>query len=144
MVTDQLHTLVYSEKEIQPFIQNLTGINKGMLENAPKFSSISQKINDITKNCIIVAHNADFDYRILKNEFNNMGIKFRRKTLSTIEISKQILHKEESYSLGKLAKSLGINIENRHRADGDAMATLKLFKILLKLDEENIIDKLIK
>ena len=70
MVTDQLHTLVYSEKEIQPFIQNLTGINKGMLENAPKFSSISQKINEITKNCIIVAHNADFDYRILKNTFN--------------------------------------------------------------------------
>ena len=84
MVTDQLHTLVYSEKEIQPFIQNLTGINKGMLENAPKFSSISQKINDITKNCIIVAHNADFDYRILKNEFNSIGIKFRRKQVTRI------------------------------------------------------------
>ena len=144
MVTDQFHTLVKSDKEIQPFIQNLTGINNGMLENEPKFSSISKKINEITKNCIMVAHNANFDYRILKNEFNNIGIKFRRKTLCTIEISKQILPKEESYSLGKLAKSLGIDIVNRHRADGDAIATLKLFKILLKLDEENIIEKLIK
>ena len=84
MVTDQLHTLVYSEKEIQPFIQNLTGINKGMLENAPKFSSISQKINEITKNCIIVAHNADFEYRILKNEFNIIVNKFSRQTKAKI------------------------------------------------------------
>ncbi len=144
MITDQLHTLVNSDKEIQPFIQNLTGINRVMLKNAPKFNSISKKIIEITKNCVLVAHNSAFDYRILKNEFNNIGLKYRRKTLCTIEISKEILPKEESYSLGKLSKSLGINIENRHRANGDAMATLKLFKILLKLDKENIIDNLIK
>lgn len=131
-------------KEIQPFIQNLTGINKEMLKNAPKFRDISKKIMDITNNCTLVAHNADFDYRVLKNEFTNIGVNFTRKTLCTIELSKELLPEEDSYSLGKLTTSLGIKIEKRHRADGDAMATLKLFKMLLEKDKENVIDRLTK
>ena len=131
-------------KEIQPFIQNLTGINKEILKNAPKFTDISKKIIDITKNCTLVAHNADFDYRVLRNEFTNIGVSFNRKTLCTIELSKELLPEQDSYSLGKLAASLGIKIKKRHRADGDAMATLKLFKMLLEKDKANVIDRLIK
>ena len=131
-------------KEIQPFIQNLTGINKEMLKNAPKFTDISKKIIDITNNCTLVAHNADFDYRVLRNEFTNIGVSFNRKTLCTIELSKELLPEQDSYSLGKLAASLGIKIKKRHRADGDAMATLKLFKMLLEKDKENVIDRLTK
>ena len=131
-------------KEIQPFIENLTGINKEMLKNAPKFTDISKKIIDITNNCTLVAHNADFDYRVLKNEFTNIGVNFNRKTLCTIELSKELLPEQDSYSLGKLTTSLGIKIEKRHRADGDAMATLKLFKMLLEKDKANVIDRLTK
>ena len=131
-------------KEIQPFIENLTGINKEMLKNAPKFTDISKKIIDITNNCTLVAHNADFDYRVLRNEFTNIGVSFNRKTLCTIELSKELLPEQDSYSLGKLAASLGIKIKKRHRADGDAMATLKLFKMLLEKDKANVIDRLIK
>ena len=143
-LSDQIYTLVNSVKEIQPFIQNLTGINKEMLKNAPKFRDISKKIMDITNNCTLVAHNADFDYRVLRNEFTNIGVNFTRKTLCTIELSKELLPEEDSYSLGKLTTSLGIKIEKRHRADGDAMATLKLFKMLLEKDKENVIDRLKK
>jgi len=131
-------------KEIQPFIQNLTGINKEMLKNAPKFKDISKKIMDITNNCTLVAHNADFDYRVLRNEFTNIGVNFNRKTLCTIELSKELLPEQDSYSLGKLTTSLGIKIKKRHRADGDAMATLKLFKMLLEKDKANVIDRLTK
>ncbi len=131
-------------KEIQPFIQNLTGINKEMLKNAPKFTDISKKIIDITNNCTLVAHNADFDYRVLRNEFTNIGVSFNRKTLCTIELSKELLPEQDSYSLGKLAASLGIKIKKKHRADGDAMATLKLFKMLLEKDKANVIDRLTK
>ena len=131
-------------KEIQPFIENLTGINKEMLKNEPKFKDISKKIMDITNNCTLVAHNADFDYRVLRNEFTNIGVNFNRKTLCTIELSKELLPEQDSYSLGKLTTSLGIKIEKRHRADGDAMATLKLFKMLLEKDKANVIDRLTK
>ncbi|HJN54435.1 MAG TPA: 3'-5' exonuclease [Flavobacteriaceae bacterium] len=143
-LSDQLHTLVNSVKKIQPFIQNLTGITDKMLKNKPKFIDISEEIIDITSNCILVAHNANFDYRVLRNEFTNIGVSFNRKTLCTIELSKELLPGRDSYSLGKLAKSLGIKIENRHRANGDAMATLKLLKILLEKDKGNVIEKLTK
>ena len=125
-------------KEIQPFIENLTGINKEMLKNAPKFKDISKKIMDITNNCTLVAHNADFDYRVLRNEFTNIGVNFNRKTLCTIELSKELLPEQDSYSLGKLTTSLGIKIKKRH------MATLKLFKMLLEKDKANVIDRLTK
>lgn len=131
-------------KEIQPYVQNLTGINKKMLKNAPKFIDISKKIIDITNNCVLVAHNAGFDYRVLRNEFTSIGVNFNRKTLCTIELSKELLPDQDSYSLGKLANSLGIKIEKRHRADGDAMATLTLFKMLLEKDIANVIDRLTK
>ena len=67
-VIDQFSSLVNPEKEIQPFVQRLTGINSKMLINAPKFYELAKRIIDITTDCIIVAHNADFDYRMLRTE----------------------------------------------------------------------------
>lgn len=115
-----------------------------MLKNAPKFIDISKEIIDITNNCVLVAHNAGFDYRVLRNEFTSIGVNFNRKTLCTIELSKELLPDQDSYSLGKLSNSLGIKIKKRHRADGDAMATLTLFKMLLEKDIANVIDRLTK
>ena len=41
--------------------------------------------------------------------------------------------------------SLNVKISNRHRADGDALATLQIFKLLLKKDKgEKILNELIK
>ena len=129
------------EREIQPFVVNLTGINSNMLKNAPKFYEVAKRIVEITENCIIVAHNSSFDYRILKTEFKRLGFPFKRKTLCTVELSKQLIPDMESYSLGKLARALGIPVSDRHRANGDAMATVKLFKMLLHKDLEKLIIK---
>ena len=116
-----------------------------MLKNAPKFYEVAKRIVEITEDCIIVAHNADFDYRILKTEFNRLGFPYKRKTLCTVELSKLLIPDMPSYSLGKLSRSLGIAISDRHRADGDAQATVKLFKMLLNKDlEKNIIKQSIK
>ncbi len=112
-----------------------------MLRNAPKFYEVAKRIVEITEDCIIVAHNAEFDYRILKTEFNRLGFKFKRKSLCTVELSKQLIPDMESYSLGKLTRSLGIPISERHRANGDALATLKLFKLLLSKDSKKQIIK---
>ena len=105
-----------------------------MLRNAPKFYEVAKRIVEITEDCIIVAHNSPFDYRILKTEFKRLGFTFKRKTLCTVELSKELIPDMPSYSLGKLTRSLGIAITNRHRADGDAKATVKLFKMLLNKD----------
>jgi DNA polymerase III subunit epsilon len=133
-VIDQFITLTNPEREIQPFVVNLTGINSNMLHNAPKFYEIAKRIVEITESCIIVAHNAQFDFRILRTEFKRLGYDFSRETLCTVELAKDLVPNQSSYSLGKLTRSLGIPVSDRHRAAGDAMATVKLFKMLLAKD----------
>ena len=68
-VTDKFISLINPERAIQPFVANLTGINNNMLRNAPKFYEVAKRIVEITDGCILVAHNAQFDYRILRTEF---------------------------------------------------------------------------
>lgn len=107
-----------------------------MLRNAPKFYEIAKRVVEITEGCVVVAHNAKFDYRILKLEFDRLGFKFERKNLCTVELSKKLIPDLPSYSLGKLVRSLGIPISDRHRAAGDALATTKLFELLINKDIE--------
>lgn len=140
-IVDQFITLVNPEKEIQPFVVNLTGINNNMLRNAPKFYEVAKRILEITKNCIVVAHNSSFDYRILKTEYSRLGYHFKRDTLCTVQLSRNIIPDLPSYSLGKLCKSLGIPMTDRHRASGDALATIQLFKLLLDKDVDKTIIK---
>lgn len=138
-VVDRFISLINPEREIQPFVVNLTGINSNMLRNAPKFYEVAKRIVEITEDCIVVAHNAQFDNRILKTEFSRLGFGFNRETLCTVELAKKLIPGHDSYSLGKLTRALGIPVSDRHRAEGDAIATLKLFKILLNKDLDKAI-----
>ena len=140
-VVDTFISLINPEREIQPFVVNLTGINKNMLRNAPKFYEVAKRIVEITSDCIIVAHNANFDYRILKTEFRRLSFEYDRQTLCTVELSKKLIPDLPSYSLGKLCRSLGIPMTDRHRANGDAIATVKLFQLLLAKDSSKTIIK---
>lgn len=116
-----------------------------MLRTAPKFYEVAKRIVEITEDCIIVAHNAEFDYRILRTEFSRLGFDFKRKTLCTVELAQEIMPEQESYSLGKLTRALGIPVGDRHRASGDAIATVKLFKLLLAKDlNKHIIQDAVK
>ena len=144
-VVDQFISLVNPEKPIQPFVVNLTGINNDMLRNAPKFYEVARRIVEITEDCVLVAHNAKFDYRILRTEFKRLGFDFERRSLCTVELSKKLIPGQASYSLGKLVRALGIPLSDRHRASGDAQATVKLFKMLLAKDiEKNILKDAVK
>ncbi|MBC5842733.1 GIY-YIG nuclease family protein [Flavobacterium sp. F-380] len=144
-IVDQFISLVNPEIPIQPFVVKLTGINNAMLVSAPKFFEVAKRIIEITSDCIIVAHNASFDYRILRTEFRRLGYNFEAKTICTVELAKKLIPEQPSYSLGKLVRALGIPMADRHRASGDAVATVKLFKMLLEKDvEKTIISDYIK
>ena len=133
-VTDRFISLINPEKKIQDFVVQLTGISDFMLRNAPKFYEVAKRIIEITQDCIIVAHNASFDYRVLRNEYHQLGFDYQRNTICTVQMAQKLLPGQASYSLGKLSKALGIPLSNRHRANGDALATLHLFKLLLAKD----------
>jgi DNA polymerase III subunit epsilon len=144
-IVDQFISLINPEREIQPFVVNLTGINSKMLINAPKFFEVAKRIIEITTDCVLVAHNASFDNRILTTEFRRLGYTFERKTLCTVELSKKLIPDLASYKLGKLCRTLGIPLSSHHRADGDAIATVQLFKLLLNKDtDKEIVKKAIK
>ena len=144
-VIDQFISLVNPEKEIQEFVVKLTGINNKMLKNAPKFHEIAKRIIEITQDCFIVAHNSSFDYRILRTEFDRLGYDFKRNTLCTVALSKKLIPEAPSHSLGKLCRYIGIPMSDRHRANGDALATVQLFKLLLEKDvDKDIIQQSIK
>ncbi|WP_269684396.1 exonuclease domain-containing protein [Flavobacterium lacustre] len=133
-IVDQFISLVNPEIPIQPFVVKLTGINNAMLRSAPKFFEVAKRIIEMTNDCVIVAHNASFDYRILRTEFRRLGYDFQAKTICTVELSKKLIPEQPSYSLGKLVRALGIPMADRHRASGDALATTKLFQMLLEKD----------
>lgn len=140
-IVDQFVSLVNPEIPIQPFVVKLTGINDAMLRSAPKFFEVAKRIIEMTNDCVLVAHNAEFDYRILRTEFRRLGYDFKQKTLCTVELSKKLLPEQTSHSLGKLVRALGIPMADRHRASGDALATVKLFQLLLAKDIEKVILK---
>ncbi|WP_139957873.1 exonuclease domain-containing protein [Flavicella sediminum] len=133
-IVDQFISLVNPERPIQPFVVNLTGITEKMVKTAPKFYEVAKRIVEITADCVFIAHNTSFDYRVLRTEFKRLGFDYVRETLCTVELSKNLIPDMPSYSLGKLCKSLGIPMSDRHRASGDALATVQLFKLLQSKD----------
>ena len=139
-VVDKFVSLMNPERRIQSYVSRLTGIDTELVLFAPKFYQLAKRIVEITENTTIVAHNAAFDYRMLQTEFRRLGYEFERPTLCTVQLSKRLLPGMDSYSLGKLVKQLGIPLNSRHRAEGDAQATVKLFEVLLNKDSsKNII-----
>lgn len=133
-IIDEFTSLVNPERPIPYYITRLTGITNEMVEDAPRFYEIAKRIIEITDKKIFVAHNAAFDYGFIKAEFASLGYEFKRNTLCTVKLSKKIIPGKRSYSLGKLTDELGIGIKDRHRAAGDAYATVQLFEHLLKED----------
>lgn len=132
-VIDEFVTLVNPEIPIPYFIVRLTGINDEMVKNAPTFPEIAKKIIDFTEGCVFVAHNVGFDYSMVRAEFKSLGYAYARPTLCTVKLSRVIIPGHKSYSLGNITKDLGIKIDGRHRAGGDAFATVQLFQHLTKI-----------
>ncbi|MGB5667638.1 MAG: exonuclease domain-containing protein, partial [Maribacter sp.] len=133
-VIDEFTSLVNPECEIPFFITGLTGIDNALVRDAPKLMEITDRILEITKDTIFVAHSVGFDYNVIKNEFKTLGLEFTRKKLCTVRLSRKLIPGYNSYSLGKLCSALEIPLIDRHRARGDAQATTLLFQKLLRTD----------
>lgn len=138
-VVEEYSTLINPERRIPFYITELTGIDDSMVEDAPKFYEVAKKIVALTSDAVFVAHNVGFDYNFIRSEFKSLGYDFNRPKLCTVKLSRLLIPGKTSYSLGKLCKALDIKISHRHRATGDALATVTLFEILLARDRSNII-----
>lgn len=140
-VIREFTTLVNPEAPIPYRISGLTGITNDMVRKAPKFYEIAKEVIEYTKDCIFVAHSVNFDYNVIRQELTELGAEFKRKKLCTVRLSRKIFPGQRSYSLGNICSTLGIDINGRHRARGDAEATVTLFEKLLEADNDGHIHK---
>lgn len=118
-LVDKFTSLINPEKKIPRQITALTGIDNDLVADAPKFFEVAKKVEEITRNAIFVAHNVNFDYNVLRNEFRDLGFEYTRRKLCTVRLSRKLIPGLTSYSLGRLCDSIKIPISNRHRAEGD-------------------------
>ena len=131
-VLESFSSLVNPGIPIPPFISQLTGITDDMVKDAPSFEEIAPEVERLTRNAVFVAHNVQFDYNFIRQEFSLLGQPFERDRMCTVRLSRHYLPGMNSYSLGKLCEDLDIPINARHRAAGDAEATVKVLERVLQ------------
>jgi DNA polymerase-3 subunit epsilon len=143
-VLSRFHTLLNPVYTIPKYVEALTGITNEMVEFERPFSSIADKLFELLSDKIFVAHNVNFDYSFIKYHLAQSGYDLNCKKLCTIRLGRQILPGIPGYGLGKICKHLGIIIHDRHRAGGDAEATVRLFHHLLKCDTNGHVEAMLK
>ncbi len=139
---DRFESLINPERAIPYNITQITGIDDGMVADAPKFHEVARRVVEITEGAIFVAHNVRFDYGFLKEEFSRLGYTYTRRNLCTVRLTRKAFPGLRSYSLGNLIRHFGIKVKDRHRAMADTQATVELFERILHQDEseEQILD----
>lgn len=143
-ILDSYTTLVNPLQPIPLFIEKLTGINDEMVSKAPTFKDIATKVHDLLSDKIFVAHNVNFDYSFIAHQLNQQGYRFNARKLCTVRLSRKVFEDLPSYSLGNLCRSLDIQVNNRHRAMGDAAATTELFHRIIQADRGLLIKSMLK
>ncbi len=138
------HTLINPQVSIPRHITALTGITNEMLYDAPLFKDVADKIFNLLQYRVFVAHNVNFDYSFIKNQLNDAGYNLTAKKLCTVRMARKVLPGYASYSLGNLCRELNISITNRHRAMGDALATVQLFEKVLQNDSNGVVAGMLK
>lgn len=143
-IVQQYHNLLNPEYTIPRYVEVLTGITNAMVEHEKLFSSIADEVYEILHDKVFVAHNVNFDYSFIRYYLAQSGHHLNCKKLCTVRLGRQILPGIPSYSLGNLCRHLGIQIEQRHRAGGDAAATVRLFHHLLQNDTNGYVQSILK
>ena len=138
-VVETFHSLINPQQPIPYHITNLTGISNAMVAVAPTFNELAPAIYELLKDTTFVAHNVHFDFSFIKHGLHRSGYELAVSKLCTVRLSRKIFPGFDSYSLGKLCHQLGIDIADRHRARGDAEATVLLFEKLLEKDSDTVL-----
>ena len=131
-VTGKYVTLINPRHKIPPFIVNMTGISDEMVAAAPLFEEVAPQIYNLLNGRIFVAHNVSFDYSFVHYLLGRSGFQWSAPKLCTIKLSRRVFPGLEKYGLGSLTRDLGIRIEGRHRAWGDAAATAQVLTMAIE------------
>jgi DNA polymerase-3 subunit epsilon len=131
-IVERFESLINPERPIPPFVSRLTRITWDMVRNKPTFAGIAPRVLDVLEGNVFVAHNATFDWNFVSDEVRNAtGARLVGHRLCTVRLARQLLPHLQRRSLDYVANHYGVEIEGRHRAGGDAMATARCLIHLL-------------
>ena len=125
---DRWETLVAVRAPLSRGIQRFTGITQGMVDGAPPPEEVLPEIADLLDGRVLVAHNARFDVGVLKQAFERAGLDWPRPpVLCTVQLARRFAPLARRRGLAPLAGSLGIEVEEVHRALPDALTCARVF-----------------
>ena len=128
-IVETFHTLVDPGAPISPFVQKLTGITDEMVQGAPQFQKIAEKVDELLRDRIFVAHNVQFDLKMMRTELKRCCISFDPPRLCTVKLARRVFPGFPSYSLHNLTESLGLSDFHHHRAMDDTIACAEILKL---------------
>ena len=126
-IVDKFSTFVNPGIPIPSFIVKLTGITDEMVADAPPIEQVMNEFLEFIQGSVLVAHNANFDVGFLRQNAKVMGEKIKNPVIDTLELCRKMFPELGKYKLNIIAKHLGIELENHHRAVDDSLATAKIF-----------------
>ncbi|AGH44868.1 hypothetical protein C427_2759 [Paraglaciecola psychrophila 170] len=129
-VIDTWTSLINPERHISKFITTLTGISNCMVKDAPLFCEVADKFSEFTQGSIFVAHNVNFDYGFIKQEYQRIERRFSMPKLCTVRESRKYFPGLKSYSLANLCEHFDISLTSHHRALCDAQAAAEILKLV--------------
>ena len=143
-IEGKFETLINPNQPIPPFIVGMTGISNQMVQSAPSFHEVASKIYNLLKNRVFVAHNVNFDFSFVKYHLQMAGFELQTPKLCTIRLSRKVFPGFQKYGLGHLCRELNIEIQNRHRAGGDATATAEVLDLVLQNNGQLLIKEMLQ
>ena len=118
---DRWSTLCRTSAPLQRGIQRFTGITQAMVDSAPSLEDVLPPLAERLSGRVLVAHNAPFDRRVLRQAFDRIGLEWPNPpVICTAAVARRLLPLQRKRGLGALADALGIEVELAHRALADA------------------------
>lgn len=133
-VVEEYQTLVNPGMPLPEYITKITGLTDEDLVDAPLFEDIADEVLAKFEGNIFVAHNSQFDYGFLKEEFRRLGYGFNLPQLCTVRLSRALYKEHKHHNLSAIIERYNFECENRHRAFDDA----KVLWDFLKHAHENV------
>ena len=141
-IVDRFSELVNPEKDISYRVQELTGITNEMVKDKPTIEEILPKFMEFVGNDVLVAHNADFDTGFIMQKCKEQGLEYKNKKVDTLMLARIMLPNLKRYKLDKVAKEVGVQLLNHHRAVDDAEATANIYIKFLEMLKKRGVEKL--
>ena len=126
-MTGKFSTFVNPDVPIPFEIEKLTGINDEMVIGAPMIEQVLPQFMEFCQGAVLVAHNANFDMGFIMENAARLGLPRDFTYVDTVGIARLLLPHQAKHTLDAVAKTLGISLENHHRAVDDAQATAEIF-----------------